>query len=329
MTLKDVALAANMSVTQVSRALNNCDDVSEATKKRIQQLANDMGYIKNITAKNLAMSIKNEIALVLKGFEDPSNAVDYNPIYPILCGVNSVATEKDQTVVVHILPDSITSYVNYFRNKGIQKAVLYGFDYDDKRLEELLNSNICCVFIDLYADNDKKGCVVINNTLYSTKAVEALINAGKSNILMVSGTKHPIVSLEREAGYKIALEKAGKKIYDIIRADFSKQKAKNAIFEQLKEHPEIDGIFSASDYMALGCIDALQEMGKKIPEDVSIIGFDNIPVSRYLNPPLSTVSQDDMLKGVEAAKLLLDIENNTQQSNVKMLTCEVKIRDSV
>ncbi len=328
-TLKDLALAANMSVTQVSRALNNKDDVSEETKKRIQQLANDMGYIKNITAKNLAMSVSNEIALVLKGFEVPSNSVDYNPIYPILCGVNKVAVENEQTVVVHIIPDNISNYVHFFRNKGISKAILFGFDYDDERLGEVYESNIQCVFIDVQVNSDTKGCVVVNNTLYSTKAVEELLKSGKKNIAMISGTSHALVSLEREAGYKIALEKSGKKIYEIFRGNFNRKDAKIVTKEILSKYPEIDGIFCASDYMALGCMEALQERGKKIPDDVGLIGFDNIPISKYTTPPLSTVEQDDYLKGIEATKMLVKMSNGKKIPHTKTLDCEIIKRESI
>ncbi len=318
-----------MSVTQVSRALNNKDDVSTQTKERIQKLANDMGYIKNITAKNLAMSVTNEIALVIKGFEDPSNSVDYNPIYPILCGVNKIAIKHEQTVVVHILPDTTTSYVTYFRNKGIANAVLFGFDYDDARLEEVFKSNINCVFIDVQVEDENKGCVVVNNTLYSTKAVELLINSGKNNIAMISGKPHALVSLEREAGYKIALEKNGKKIYEIYQGDFNKKTAKKVTEELLNKYPEIDGIFCASDYMALGCMEVIQNLGKKIPDDIALIGFDNIPSSRYTSPSLSTVGQDDYKKGIEATKMLMKISNGENILRTKTLDCEILKRESV
>ncbi len=329
MTLKDVAKAANMSVTQVSRALNNHDDVSEETKLRIQTLANEMGYVKNITAKKLAMQETREVVLVLKGFEDPSNMVEYNSIYPMLFGANKVISEAEQELVVHIFPDSIKSYVSYCMNKGIDKAIFSGFDYDDERLKELVDSKITCVFVDIPIEGEKKGCVITNNTMYSTQAVEALLESGKENIAMISGTSHAIVSIEREAGYKIALSKKKKEAYNILSGDFDKKKAKEITVEMLNNHPEIDGFFCASDYMALGCIEGIESLGKRVPEDVGVIGFDNIPISRYTKPTLSTVAQDDIKKGYEAAKLLMKLDKGEATNKTVVLECEVIKRDSI
>lgn len=329
MTLKDVAKAANMSITQVSRALNNHDDVSEETKQRIQAIAKELGYVKNITAKKLAMKETREVALVLKGFEDPSNMVEYNTIYPMLYGANKVISEQEQELVIHIVPDNIASYVSYCRNKGIEKAIFSGFDYDDERLKELIESNITCVFVDIPIEGEKKGCVIINNSFYATQAVEALLKSGKEHIAMISGNPHAIVSIEREAGYKIALSKVKKQGYEIQSGEFNRECAKEITLQMLKKYPEIDGFFCASDYMAIGCIEAVQSIGLRVPEDVGVIGFDNIPISKYIKPNLSTVAQDDIRKGYEAAKLLLNLDKGEATIKTVSLECEVLCRDSI
>ncbi len=328
-TLKDVAKAAGMSVTQVSRALNNHDDVSEETKVRIRQIANELGYIKNTMAQKLVMQVKNEMAVVVKGFENEENISDYNPIYKILCGVNKLVSEKQYELSVYMIQDSVTSYVEYLRNKGISKAILSGFEYDDKRLLELINSNIRCVFIDIPIDEGNNGCVIINNMLYSTQAVEAMIKTGKKHIAMINGTSHATVSIERESGYKIALAKRAMPNYETYEGDFSRRKAKSETLRALKEHPEIDGFFCASDYMAMGCIEALEDMGKRVPEDIAVVGFDDLPISRYLKPALSTVHQDDFAKGYEAAKLLWEFSESEASSNIVTLGCELIIRDTI
>ncbi len=327
-TLKDVAREANMSVTQVSRALNGHDDVSEETKARIRQIANELGYIKNTMAQKLVMQVKNEIALVIKGFEDEANLSDYNPIYKILCGVNKLATEKNWELVVFMLQDSTSSYVEFFRNKGISKAILSWFEYDDERLIELIDSNISCVFIDIPVEGNRNGCVITNNILYATQAVEALIRSGKKHIAMISGTPHAMVTIEREAGYKVALEKHQMKIYPYYDGDFNQKKAKDMTKKALEENPEIDGFFCASDYMAFGCMEAIEAFGKRIPEDIAVVGFDDIPISRHIKPTLSTIRQDDFAKGYEAAKLLTELEENNEKS-VVTLGCEFIKRDSL
>lgn len=114
----------------------------------------------------------------------------------------------------------------------------------------------------------------------------------------------------------------------IFNGDFRKQKARQVTLEVLERHPEIDGFFCASDYMALGCMEAIQTMGKRIPEDIGVIGFDNIPITRYVKPKLSTVAQDDYQKGYEAAKLLIQMENGEMIQKTVTLSCEMKIRES-
>ncbi len=328
-TLKDVAREANMSVTQVSRALNNHDDVSEETKARIRKIANDMGYIKNTMAQKLVMKVKNEMAVVVKGFENEDSVSDYNPIYKILCGVNKLVNEKQYELTVYIIQDDVSSYVEYFRNKGISKAILTGFEYDDKRLMELIESNISCVFIDIPIDEGNNGCVVTNNMLYATQAVEAMIKSGKSNIAMINGTSHATVSIERESGYKIALAKKELQSYESYKGEFSRRRARTETLRALEEHPEIDGFFCASDYMAMGCIEALENVGRKVPEEIAVIGFDDLPISKHLKPALSTVRQDDFAKGYEAAKLLWEFAEGETKSHIVTLGCELVLRETV
>ena len=329
--LKDIAKEAGMSVTQVSRALNNHNDVSEDTKVRIREIAKKMGYVKNMAAQKLVMQVSNQISLVIKGFENISSTQEYNSIYPILCGINQCMNETKYEVVTYILQEHVSSYIEYFQERGISQAILVGFEYDDEKLHELLESNYTCVCIDIPVEGQNKGCVITNNTLYAAQAVEALLESGKKHIAMISGTSHAIVSIEREAGYRVALRKRKIEIREewIFNGNFQQDQAKEVALKALTTYPEIDGFFCASDYMALGCMEAVESLGKKIPEDIAIIGFDNIPVTKYVKPKLSTVAQDDYRKGYEAAKLLIQLANKENVQKTVMLNCEIILRESV
>lgn len=329
--LKDIAQAAGMSVTQVSRALNDHNDVSEETKIKIRELAKKMGYVKNVAAQKLVMQVSNQIALVIKGIENAGDTMEYNAIYPILCGINQYTNKVGYELIVYILQENIENYTDYFQQKGITAAILCGFDYDDEKLHELLETNSACVCIDIPIEGHKKGCVITNNTLYASQAVEALIHSGKKNIAMISGTPHAMVSIEREAGYRVALRKHKMDIKEeyITNGDFKKKSAREATYEILKQYPEIDGFFCASDYMALGCMEAIQNIGKSVPKDIGVIGFDNIPITKYVKPKLSTVAQDDYQKGYEAAKLLIELVKGEENQKTVTLSCEMKIRESI
>ncbi|ONI45591.1 hypothetical protein AN641_03710 [Candidatus Epulonipiscioides gigas] len=330
-TLKDIAKEADLSVTQVSRALNGHEDVSEETRKRVQTLANTMGYVKNLAAHRLVTGTSNQIAFVVQGFKNKNNESEYNEFYDILNGIHQFSSEKQYETVLYIIQSIQHSYIQFFKEKGIQNAILYGFDYDDPKLIELLNTNYNIVCIDIPVEGINKGCVVINNTYYSTLAVEALLNSGKQNIAIITGSHHASVSLEREAGYRIALQKKRIPIIEeyIVDANFNQQIAYQKTLKLLEQYPQIDGFFCISDYMALGCMEAIKNIGKIIPKDIAIIGFDDIPITRYVAPKLSTISQNSYSKGFEAAKLIDAIKQSLSIDTTVILNCELKIRASI
>ncbi|OON92193.1 MAG: hypothetical protein ATN32_09895 [Candidatus Epulonipiscium fishelsonii] len=330
-TLKDIAKASGLSITQVSRALNNHTDVSDDTKVKVNKIATSMGYVKNMSAQRLAMQLSNQIAIVVKGIEKETELMEYNSVYPIVCGANKYANHNNYEIAMYIIPDDINSYVNYFQQKGIGKAILFGFEYNDKRFLELLESQYICVCIDIPIEKENKGCVVTDNTLYATYAVEALIKSGKKTIAMINGKSQAIVSIERKAGYLAALSNYNlehRQKY-IFNGNFDRAKTEHLTLQIMKDYPDINGFFCASDYMAMGCMNALQTIGKKIPQDVGIIGFDNIPISKFIKPSLSTVSQNDFKKGYEAAKLLINICENKATQKTTSLSCSLELRESI
>ena len=328
--LKDVAKAAGMSVTQVSRALNDYDDVNEETKLRIKAVAKELGYVKNTTAQKLATGTSNQVALVIKGLDNESNFVEYNSIYPILCGINAYISTLPYEIVIYILQEKIHSYLDYFNDKGIKNAILFGFNYDDEGFEELINSSLCCVCIDIPIEGDNKGCVITNNTFYSTQIVDHMFKSGKEHIAMINGTPHAIVSMEREAGYRVALQKNKKVVDDtlILNGEFQESIAHDLTLELIEKHPEVDAIFCASDYMAVGCMTAIKSLGKRIPEDIAVAGFDDVPLARYVAPALSTVSQDDYKKGYTSAELIISLMKNEAATKTILMNCDIKIRQS-
>ncbi|OON97624.1 MAG: hypothetical protein ATN36_02810 [Epulopiscium sp. Nele67-Bin005] len=330
-TLKDIAKEAGLSVAQVSRALNDHDDVSKETKQKVEDIANSLGYVKNISAHRLVMGVSNRIDFVVQGFTDEDNMLEHNEFYAMINGVNKYANEKRYEVIIYILQPTEKSYVQFFRERGIRNAILYGFEYDDPKFQELLSITCNMVCIDIPINGENKGSVIVNNTHYCTQAVEAIINSGKQNIALLTGSPHAVVSIEREAGYRIALTKKKLPIKEnyIVDADFRQSVAYEKTLYLLQQNPEIDAFFCISDYMAIGCMEAILSIGKVIPDDIAVMGFDDIPISRYVTPKLSTVKQYSFNKGFEAAKLLIQIENKEQVNPTVILNCEMQLRDSI
>ena len=304
--LKDVALRAGVSLTQASRALNGREDVSEATRKKVEKAAVELGYVKNMAASALAGSIPLQIAALVKGIEQESTDFGSPNIHSLLSGISSYASSHSLEAATYLLDDSCTSYAGYCRQRGVRGAILFGADYQSGNYREMVESELCCVVIDIPLEAERKGCVLVNDFYYAKQAACALIESGCRQVFMLSGHPRAYVSQTREAGFRAALAEAGLPCLpeQIINADFDWKEARQATLELLKRCPETDGIFCASDYMALGCHSALQHLKKKIPEEVSLFGFDGLVSTQMVHPTIATVRQDSFRKGYRAAALL-------------------------
>lgn len=331
-TLKDIAKEAGISITQTSRALNDYSDVNEKTKENVRAIAKKLGYIKNITAQNLATSTSNQIGYIVVGLEEDHNGSEYSNIYPIICGINDYIINTGYGLAVYFLKKSSVSYLNFARSKHLAGAIISGINYDDECLPELLQSNLPCVLIDVPVTNcQKKGCIVIDNSMQAAICIRKFIEIGRKNIIMISGHPHAYVSLERELGFKSTLIMNHMSYDDsmIYRADFDEKTSYEITFEIIRKHPNVDAIFCASDFMAIGCLRSLIEQGLNVPRDVAIIGFDGIPQTKYVSPTITTIVQDNYQNGFCSARLLHEyITDVPVVTNTITLECTLIERES-
>lgn len=328
--LKDIARECGVSMTQVSRALNDRSDVSEKTKLLVRETAERLGYVKNINAQILATKESNQIALMIYGVDEDKNS-EPSIIYNIIKGVNRFAKENGLEAVVYLNEEADISYLSFCRQRGITGIILFGVNYEDQNFKEIIASDFPCVVIDIPVEGKNKGSVVVNNIYFSMEATVHLIRRGRRRIAMMCGHGHSMVDVERKAGYRMALENHGIEIDPsiVVYGDFDSEVAYARTKELFTEHPDVDGLYCASDFMALGAIRALKEIGKAIPEDVSVFGFDGIMMGEFVNPSLSTVKQNNLKKGYLAAKLLRDILRKEVESHTVVVPCEIVLRESV
>lgn len=329
-SLKDVASACELSLTQTSRALNNHKDVSEKTKKRVRETAEKLGYVKNINAQILATKESKQLAVMVYGIDNDKN-VEQSITFNIIKGINRYAKEKGYEAVVHFNEDENVSYLDFCRQRGINGIILFGVNYEDRNFKQIVASDFPCVVVDIPVEGKKKGSVVVNNIYYSMIATNCLIERGRQKIAMLGGHGHSMVDVERRTGYKMAFSKNHRKVDEdiIVLADFDTEKAYEKTTQLMVKHPDIDGIFCASDFMALGAVNALKDNGFKVPEDVSVFGFDGIIIGEYVTPALSTIKQDNFKKGYAAAKLLYEILHGEKETETIVVPCDVILRASV
>lgn len=319
-TIKDIAKKAGVSITTVSRALNDYDDVNAVTKKKILDIANEIGYVPNRSAQNLVKKKNNTLAIILSGLE-PDGGKD-NIIYRLLSGMYRYAESVNYEVVLYTTSSAHQrekTYVQFCKEHNIGGAVLNGIKMDDPYFYELMESNLPCVLIDILAHGENTSSISINNLEASREATELLIQHQHTHIGMINGRREAAVSLERFRGYTKALEKNKIAVNNdyIVYADYLEDKAYSKTMDLLKKYPKMTALFCASDMMALGAMKAVRQLNLRVPEDISIIGFDNIPLSEHMTPPLTTVDQDFYVMGEKAAEQLLKmIKKEAYKKNV-------------
>lgn len=328
-TIRDIAKLAGVSITQVSRALNGHKDVSEETRQKVIKIAKENNYVPNLAAKKLATKNDNSICLIIVGFE--KRDINNNMLMEMMGGVFNGATEKDYEVVLYLYSEKISnkkSYIEFCKERGVSGAIICGMKSDDLQFKELVKSDFPTVVVDVPYITENVGSVVIDNEKYSYLAVKSLIDEGRKKIGFINGHENASVSVERKQGYITALEDNGIEFDESLigNGEFIRSIAFN-VAQGLIENG-VDAIFCASDLMAIGALDAAKSVGLKVPEDISIFGFDGIDIIRYTSPPISTIAQDSYDKGHKSVNLLIDHLDNKAPMKMVKSSCKIKIRES-
>ncbi|MBB5323935.1 LacI family transcriptional regulator [Anoxybacillus tepidamans] len=330
-TIKDIAKAAGVSITTVSRALNGYSDVNEKTRQKIIEIAKQLNYSPNTLARGLVMNKSKTIGLLVSGLTRESTKDNFT--FEVLAGVNQYVSEVDYDMVLFSTTSTKQrekTYTQLCRERRVDGAILQGIRVDDPYLQEVVESNIPCVLIDIPIESETVGYVTTDNVLGAKKAVQHLISLGHRHIAMINGYEFAFVSEQRLKGFQEALFEAGLPFHEHLVANgaFKEERAEQEAVRLLTQHPEITAFFCASDLMALGVMKAAKTLGKRIPEEIAIIGYDDIILASYTTPPLSTIAQNKFAMGYEAAKLLIEMLEGKAQSHIKILETELKIRES-
>ncbi|WP_404330308.1 LacI family DNA-binding transcriptional regulator [Mesobacillus maritimus] len=308
-TIKDVAKRAGVSIGIVSKAFNNYPDVSEKTKQRILEIAKEMNYTPNVVAKNLSSKKQLTIGIITSGLLNMDGKDNFN-LFNMYKGAYS-AVEDKQYELAYFFTDSIKqkekSYAQFCRERNIGGAILQGISVDDPYFKELVDTNIPCVLIDI-TTNDEKGLignVSTDNFEASREVANYLLESQHRNIAVIAGKVEAVVNAERLAGVIAAFKDHGLELQeeDVLHANFSEEDA-YTMAKQYLETKKPTAFLCFSDLMAFGVMKAVKEAGLRIPEDISITGFDGLIITEYTQPLLTTVRQDFFEIGKQSALLL-------------------------
>ncbi len=331
--IDDIMAATGFSRTTVSKALNDKEDISEKTKKIIRKAARDLNYIPNINARNLRIKHSRVIALILSSPSKESEKT--NTLYPLLMGVNKYLSSHGYELALYLIDSerqTMKSYVGFCRERNVAGAILVGIKTDDDYIRQLANSEIPYVLIDVDIRNTThKSVVKLDDVRGAYDATAYLLEKNHRHIAFMNGNKNSTVSEERLRGYMQAMDDYGvfvPKSY-ITYADFSEDTARRTLKRLITKNPGVTAVFCASDLMALGAMQGARELSLTIPADLSLIGYDDIPIASYVKPSLTTISQDFHKKGYEAAKLITTQLDENEDKKIVIIPHRLIERESV
>lgn len=331
-TIKDLAKAAGVSITTVSRALNGYSDVNEKTRSRIKKLAAEMSYRPNAQAQSLVLKKTNTIGVIISEIKRTSIKDAF--AFEVLCGINDRAGELNYDILLFSTNPNKQlkkTYSDLLRERNVDGAILQGLRMNDPYLKEVIHQpHFPCVLIDIPVAGDWVGHVTTDNVNGARDAVRHLIELGHTRIAMINGFDEASVSRERLSGYMVALQEAGIR-YDaemVTDGRFSEEGGMEAMLRIVDRHPGVTAVFCASDLMALGAMKAMERLGRPVPESMSIVGFDDIAIASYCSPNLTTVRQEKYELGYQAAKLLIDMLEGRQVKHKVVLDNQLVVRDS-
>lgn len=310
-TSQDVADLAGVSRTTVSLVLNEVRGfkITEETRQKVREAAEQLGYIPNATAQALATRRAKAIGLVMT--RSPHHIASDAFLPQILSGLLKVTKgHRLRLLIESVEPEHQDRvYLELVRAKHIDGMILLTPRIDDTALRRLEEIDTFTVVMGKLEDSNLYS-VDVDNQLAARKATQYLIDMGHTRIACIANAPVSYTSsYERVLGYKDSLIEAGIKPEEgmIFYADFDPQSGFERMKSLLASGKEFTAVFVASDTVAMGAKAALREAGLRIPDDVSVMGFDDIPWAKYSDPPLTTVSLPAQELASRACLLLLDL----------------------
>ena len=312
----------NISISTVSKALNDATDIAEETKQMVRKYAESMGY--HLKSRQTSKRI---CALYERVDTDTRN----NILMHVISAFTDVAIANNYEVVTDTIASKPEGFNldEYLKSNNFCAAFIVGMNFDSPVYRQLKKISVPIVLLDnRVSDSDRISSISSDNTSAIVQAVRYLSKRGHENIGLLIGEKNSLVTAERLAGYILGLAHVSKEfnVEYVYRGDFTKESGVQAA--EFFEKTDVTAVISCSDFMAMGLIDGLKSRGKRVPEDISVIGFDDIHLLKYTNYNLTTMKQDFALMGEQAFKQISEMLAGRSSQQI-MLGCKLIERGSV
>lgn len=303
-TIYEVARRAGVSATTVSRALNGTAPVAEETRRRIQTAIQDLGYQPNHAARSLVTAVTQSIAIVLPDIT--------NPFFPDLVkGVQLLADERHYTLLLLNTgadPEKEETSLHALRGGKVDGVILVGVVMGGDRIVQVLGNDVPIVVLDRVVDHLDTTLVALDNVEGARLATRHLLDLGHRAIAHITAPRDLRLGRQRLGAYRRTLRAAGivPEAGLIVTGDFMEDGGFQAMERLLDRGARFTAVFAANDLSAIGAMAALKKHGLAVPDDVSVVGFDDIHLSAYTAPALTTIGQPTYEMGRRAAELLID-----------------------
>ncbi|HVT84654.1 MAG TPA: LacI family DNA-binding transcriptional regulator [Chitinophagaceae bacterium] len=330
-TIYDIADRLNVSIATVSRALKDDPVVSKKTRKKVYEVAEEMGYRSNHFARNLRQQHTHTIGLIV-------HELNSNFITSVLAGIEKVTAEAGYDLIITHSSESVEKEAanaeNLFHKRVDGVIASLSFDTEDlSHFQRFVDKGVPVIFFDRVEQNSDNTVVIIDNYRCGYQAAKHLIDQGCKRIAHITSSLKRNVYAQRYRGYRDALYDNGLAFDDslLIINDLSEQKAVESVMQLLKVDPLPDGIFITNDFVAAVCIRTLKEHGIAIPEDIAIVGFNNDAIGKLIEPQLTTIDYPGKEMGEITARNLIDHLlgiSNIHNTNTIIVNSKLIIRKS-
>ena len=293
-TIADIARIAGVSKSTVSRALNDNPLIREETREKIKAIAREHRFEVHQGARCLSLNRSNTIGLIIPISPHAGHFITDPFFAELLRGIMFAIGDHGYDLLIgqprkHD-PSEISRYIGSKRADGL---IIIGCDWYIDAVSELIGQKIPIIVWGVEPRNDF--CTVnCDNINGGRLAAQHLIQLGRKRIAFLGGTQDAQEVMLRYQGYEKALQNAGFGIDPalVTHGDYTSRTGYEQMQKLLRQHDDIDGVFACSDLMAIGAMEALREQGRQVPQDVSVVGFDDIPLAEHCSPPLTTIRQN-------------------------------------
>ncbi|RMD99614.1 MAG: LacI family transcriptional regulator [Calditrichaeota bacterium] len=331
-TIKDVAKKANVSTATVSLVLNRSPAISESTRKRVEKAIEELGYHPRASARTLATRRTGNIGFILT--DDHFSRAE--PFYTrVFLGTEFEARERNYYILLTTVPRefSPSQHAPRFLVERNVDALIMAGKVPDSLIQYVMKFKLPTVFVDYWVPGYDISAILIDNLNGAREAVRHLIQKGHRRIAFLGGDiQHPSIS-ERLQGYRQAIREGGAELDEKLVVcsvpNTGFQDGEKAMELLLQRNVPFTAVFACNDAMAIGGMRTLREAGKRIPEDVAVVGFDNTEASTLVTPRLTTVHVDKVELGASALRRIVEhIEKKHRKSHKILIPTHLVVRDS-